>query len=101
MTLAHPDFVSCGEGVPSSLRVGVALLGTVDGVNKVFSAPDDFVHDGVKNERVYLRGLRQLEGVGSDYVVSESGGPGTGYDTITFTDAPEVGDVLTADYYIT
>ena len=68
-------------------------------MNTVFTTPTDFLHDGVSNEMVYLRGKRCLEGVGNDYVASESGGLGTGYDTITFASAPLPGDAILVDYY--
>jgi hypothetical protein len=106
MGISSPRFVSCAGGgggggaTPSNLRTNVALLGTIDGVNTVFTTPDTFVHDGTTNEAVYLRGKRVLEGIGNDYTASESGGPGTGYDTITFTQAPKTPDNVLIDYYI-
>jgi hypothetical protein len=53
----------------------------------------------MNNEMVYLRGLRLLEGAGNDYVASESGGAGTGYDTLTFSRAPRVDDNVFVDYF--
>lgn len=108
MTIAHPDFDGCDGGggggvtpdIPTALRTNVVPLGTVNGVNTVFTTPDNFVHDGVTNEAVFLRGLRRSEGAGNDYVASESGGAGTGYDTITFARAPKTGDNIVLDYYI-
>lgn len=106
MPLASPRFVGCagggggGGGIPAELRTAVALAGAIDGANVVFTAPHLFVHDGVTDEAVYLRGKRLLHGVGNDYTVSESGGPGSGYDTITLAQAPKAGDNLLADYYI-
>lgn len=82
------------------LKTGVHLTGPIDGLNTVFTAPDLFVHDGTSNEMVYLRGLRLREGVGNDYVASESGGVGSGYDTITLARPPRVNDVLLVDYYV-
>jgi len=101
----HPEFEGCdapgGSGaVPASLRTNVVPAGTINGINTVFSTPDNFIHDGLTNEAVYLRGLRRSEGAGCDYVASESGGVGTGYDTITFAVAPKPGDVLAIDYYL-
>jgi hypothetical protein len=81
------------------LRTNVTPTGTINGVNTVFSTPTDFVHNGVNNEMVYLRGKRVKGGVGNDYVASESGGIGTGYDRITFSVAPKVGDNILIDYY--
>ena len=108
MTTSHPDFEGCdgdsggggAPGIPTALRTNVVPLGTINGVNTVFAAPDNFTHDGITNEAVYLRGKRVREGAGNDYVASESGGAGTGYDTITFSVAPKNGDNILMDYYI-
>lgn len=105
-TIQHPSFIGCDSGatpggdVPASLRTNVALLGVVNGVNTVFSTPDTFIHDGVTDEAVYVRGQRLLHGAGNDYVASESGGVGTGYDTIVLSIPPQAGDNLLIDYYV-
>lgn len=100
--MAQFGFVFVAEGVTVSQtpRVGVVPLGVINGTNKVFSLAEDFEHDGLNKEAVYLRGLRRSEGVGCDYVASESGGPGTGYDTLTFANAPKVGDTILIDYFL-
>lgn len=59
--------------------------GLINGVNTVYTTAADFVSG---SETVYFNGLRQTEGVGCDYVRSESGGVGTGFDTITLAVAP-------------
>lgn len=83
------------------MRWNKDLLGTKNGVNMVFTTPDDFIQDGEIVIRVYMNGVRLRLGSANDYEVSESGGVGTGYDTITFTGvAPTVGDELTADYMV-
>lgn len=79
------------------MRIGVALLGVVDGANDSFSTSTPFVHTAQRTIALYLNGVRLSESAG-DYVSSESGGPGTGYDTVTLVEAPRVGDVLRADY---
>ena len=81
------------------LLTGQVLLGSKDGVNTVFSTTRLFLHSGDFDELVYLRGVRRFEGVGCDYVAAESGGIGTGFDTITFQKAPEANDNLLIDYY--
>ena len=81
------------------LRTNVVPSGTINGVNAVFTTPTKFIHNGVNNEMVYLRGKRLRVGATHDYVASESGGLGTGYDTITLNQPPEVGDNLLIDYY--
>lgn len=50
------------------------------------------------DEHVFLNGVLQRAGLGSDYVRSESGGIGSGYDTFTFTYSTKSGDQVTVDY---
>jgi len=86
------------RGRVGELLVGQPFLGPVDGANTVFTTQRKFLRAGGLREAVYLRGLRRLDG-SNDYSVAESGGAGTGYDTIIFSVAPKVGDHLTLDYY--
>jgi len=104
VTLLYPEFDDCGTsdgaGVPTALRIGVIPVGAVNGINTVFTTIDNFIHDGVSDERVYVRGQRLLEGAGNDYTASESGGVGAGFDTITLVKAPRPSDNILVDYYI-
>lgn len=86
-------------GLVGRARVGEALLGVVDGVNTVFSTTSPFLRTGGVQEMVYLRGVRRYEGALADYEAVESGGLGTGYDTIVFASPPRPGDALLIDYY--
>jgi len=86
-------------GLAGRRLVGQALLGVKDGTNTVFSTPRPFVRGGEYSESVFLRGLRRVEGVGCDYIAMESGGAGTGFDTVVFTTAPKTNDNLFIDYY--
>jgi hypothetical protein len=70
------DVQSSGSRVYQQL-----LISTID--PKVFISPMLFVHGVSDTEVVEYNGQRLLAGVGNDYTVSESGGPGSGYDTIT------------------
>lgn len=82
----------------SRFKVEVPLLGTKDHVNLLFTTPDKFLPTTLC---VYFNGMRMKKGIGNDYVVSESGGPGSGYDTITLLDAglaPYLVEQLFADY---
>jgi hypothetical protein len=78
-----------------------SLSGTINDANTVFTSSADFE---AGSETVYFNGVRQTEGVGCDYVRSESGGVGTGYDTITLTVSPrnrsgaKPDDAVTIDY---
>lgn len=78
---------------------GVALVGPKNGVNQTFTTPNKFVNlAGGRTIRVFYNGVRQTEI--DDYTLSESGGSGTGYDTV-FLLTPKrarLGDALTADY---
>jgi len=83
----------------SHFRWNKELAGTKDGVNTTFTVTGEyFVQTGDIIIRVYLNGQRLQEGVGDDYIVSESGGPGTGYDTVTLAVAPLSWERITADY---
>lgn len=64
------------------------LSNQVDGANLAFTLASTFVTGTVK---VYLNGLRQQKGAGKDY--NE-----TGSNEITFSIAPEIGDILLVDY---
>lgn len=83
-------------------RTGQGLLGDKDGVNLVFTTPssENFVHNlPFLSIQLYFNGQRLT--LLDDYMVSESEGSGTGFDTITMMVAPKPGDHLTADYIIT
>ena len=81
-------------------RTGVPLIGTIGGGNKVFTTPTNFLHNSKVSIAVYVNGRRLTEG--RDYLPSESGGIGTGYDTVTLEFAPKGApgnpDYVSADY---
>jgi hypothetical protein len=84
-------------------RVGQHLIGAKDGVNVTYTTPGGelFVHNlpfiGIA---VYYNGSRLT--LLEDYVVVESGGAGTGYDTVFLLVPPPVSnDRLFADYIVT
>ena len=64
----------------------------------VFTTPLKFLASGPSKESFYVNGVLQLQGVGNDYTVSESGGPGTGYGTITMAYPPLSFDRLSVDF---
>lgn len=74
-----------------------ALIGTQDNVNTTFTTSTKFKHTTKFKEVLFVNGLRQH--IPEDYFVAESGGPGTGYDTIVFTTPPFPDDILTIDYF--
>jgi len=91
-----------GWYAPSSFTPGWTffeseLLGVKDGVNRVFTTPYHFDPIAIS---AYHNG-RKMFLSGGEFTISESGGPGTGYDTITFlTFAPIPKSVLSASYVI-
>ena len=97
--IALPEEGDGGTPALSDLRRNIPLVGTKNGVNTVFTTPDKFVRSPFQ-EVVSRNGVSQEEGVGNDYVASESGGVGTGYDTITLAIAPYAWEKVTIDYLI-
>ena len=92
-----------GIGVDTSLfREDEQLVGVIDGVNRTYTLPygdKALVADPGLKIKVYYNGQRLHEGLANDYVVHESGGPGTGYDTVELLHvSPKPGDIVTADY---
>lgn len=82
----------------------VELIGDVDGTNVIFQIPSGTFIENPPLYKiiVYLNGVKQF--YLDDYLIAESGGVGTGYDTIVMIDAPEATpsppDIITADYFI-
>lgn len=89
------DFVRrVGEGQV----VGELPSGVIDGVNKTFTTWGYFQEGSIA---VYYNGQRLRRGASNDFTVGESGGSGTGFDTIVLTFAPKAVfgvDVVTVDY---
>jgi hypothetical protein len=84
-----------------SMRVGVPLLGAVDGTNVTFTTPQKFLVRAGCTIAVYLNGVRLSPGVTGDYVIAESGGLSSGHDTVILAIAPRPTptlDQLVADY---
>lgn len=92
-------------------KVGIDLVGAIDGSNRVFTVPtpDKFVHSvGGQTIAVYHNGRRLLlsptgSPANGEFAVSESGGLGTGFDTVTLlTFIPLAGrSKLSSDYSVT
>jgi hypothetical protein len=93
-------------GFPYLFRDEVPLIGIQDGANRTFFVPppDKFL-DGTQSDGnefaiyVHFNGLLQKENV--DYIVLESNGPGTGFDTVQFINkSPKPNTVLSASYVV-
>lgn len=74
-------------------KYNIALVGSVDGVNQSYATPDKF---DAASLTLYYNGQRLVRP--EDYEISESFGVGSGYDTVTTTFSPRVGDRLFVDY---
>lgn len=74
------------------------LIPTVDPQIYNTEIPFQHVSSGVNNESVRYNGQGLIEGSDHDYVVSESGGVGTGYDTITLKQIPRPGSNWSIDF---
>jgi hypothetical protein len=80
-------------------RTGQNLVGAKNGSNLAFTVPDGdkFTHNlPFLTIQVYFNGQR-LKLI-DDYVINESGGPGSGYDTIILEVAPRLADKVWVDY---
>lgn len=94
-----------GIGISTAdIREDEQLVGAINGLNQTYLLPNSekalYADPGLKI-KVSLNGVRLHEGAANDFTVSESGGVGTGYDTITLVHiAPISGDLVTADYII-
>ena len=93
-----------GGGGGTGTRVfNEVLTGVINGINTVFTTSVDFV---ANSEAAFFNGVRQHPGASNDYTISESGGVGTGFDTITFAIAPRArpgvkpDDRVTVDYEV-
>lgn len=100
--------LSASSGTAALVRVGVALVGPKDGFNRVFrTTPEYFVHDlsgSGSTIELWHNGRRLAQtavsdpGIG-DFTVEESGGVGTGFDTVKLlTFAPVGRSSLLASY---
>jgi hypothetical protein len=82
-------------------RTGVNLVGPINGSNVVFYMPggEKYTHNlPFISIQLYYNGQRLI--LLDDYLIFESGGSGTGYDTVILEVAPKPGDKVHADYII-
>lgn len=83
-----------GGGAGGSRVYGEVPGGAIPGTGS-FTTSVDFV---AGSETLYLNGVRQFEGATCDYTRSESGGVGTGFDTVTFAFSLHASDTILIDY---
>jgi hypothetical protein len=86
--------------VLQNMRWDVPLVGVRDSYNDLFTTPEKFIQTATVKIRVYVSGRRLTSA--RDYLVSESGGVGTGYDTVLLLfppgKLPNFSDSVYADY---
>jgi hypothetical protein len=85
----------------SRYRAAQGLVGTKDRSNVEFTTPglEKFVHNlPFIDISVYYNGQRLA--LLDDYMVAESGGAGTGFDTVIMVVPPRFNDHLFADYIL-
>lgn len=93
--------VTAEAEIPFLFKQHVELIGTKDGSNRIFTVPDKFINGPFGNNdfRILVRHNGRVLIAGCDFTMTESGGPGTGYDTLTFiTFVPNSQSELYADY---
>lgn len=90
--------------VEQRFRFGVLLTPTPNGANRTFSTGEEFLPDVVE---LYHNGRRLQQAVefgnanDGDFYVTESGGIGTGYDTVIFVSfSPVSRSILRANYLL-
>jgi hypothetical protein len=82
-------------------RTAQSLLGVKNGSNFIFRVlgTDKFTHNlPFLSIHVYFNGVRLT--LLDDFTISESGGSGTGYDTVILEVAPRIKDKVFADYVV-
>jgi hypothetical protein len=87
--------------IPFLFKQHVPLTGAKDGVNRIYTVPDKFINGPFGNNdfRILVRHNGRVLIAGCDFTITESGGPGTGFDTLTFiTFTPNSDSELIADY---
>jgi hypothetical protein len=95
-TAVGSDITVTVSGVAGSNRIfNEVPSGAIDGINTAYTTASNFVPG---TEELYLNGVHLREGVGCDFTRSESGGVGTGFDTVTLAVIPIVGDQLWIHY---
>ena len=91
------------RSIPASdFRWDIALAGVKNGANTTFTIPggEKAFHSGNLIIRAFWEGQKLQFGLGNGYTVAESGGPGTGFDTVLLTRAPKVDDNVTVDFVV-
>lgn len=94
--------VGLDAGIQFSFKQGIELIGVLNDDNRTFTTPEIFINGSFGNNefRILVKhnGRDLVETI--DYFVSESGGSGSGFDTIILTFSPSPESILVADYVV-
>lgn len=76
--------------IPFIFKQDIELLGVQDGSNRTFTTPDDFIEGAFGSNEFHIRVRFNGRILINDdeYLLMESGGTGTGFDTIVFVGSP-------------
>lgn len=92
-------------GLPVNFKENISLVGARDGVNRIYKVPtpDKFINGIFQNSEfnisVHHNGKLLEQGI--DFIVAESGGNGSGYDSVIFTNySPIARSRLLASYVV-
>lgn len=81
--------ISGAGSLPVNFKENISLVGARDGINRIYKVPnsDKFINGIFQNSElsisVYHNGKLLEQNI--DYIVAESGGVGSGFDTVIFT----------------
>jgi hypothetical protein len=96
------EIASVPATIPFAFKQDVPLAGALDNSNRIFKTPDKFIDGEFANNDFHIlvkhNGRSLVEGI--DFFIAESGGPGTGFDTIILNFTPKPRSILVADYVI-
>lgn len=97
MPICFTGTVGGGSFDPSRLKADIPLIGLVNGSNHDFTIPHKVVQSVFT---LFLNGQAMHDGSSFDFILTESGGSGTGFDGVHVYRAPHLNDLLTANYLI-
>lgn len=83
--------------VPPPELQDITMVGAINGSNTLFSIPSGtFIYSPPSQKiRIYWNGVRQV--FNDDFVLGPFSG---GYSSVVLTVPPQLGDIITADYYL-
>jgi hypothetical protein len=89
--------------IPFIFKQGMSLVGVKNGTNRIFTTVDKFVQGTLSGNtfKISIKHNGRVLAETIDYIVSESGGAGTGYDTVVFVSfAPQADSTIVVDYMV-